>query len=300
MLTRLPKPKLRMASEKVSNDEGPSLHKHGIRLVFEIVSAVHFFTSKDKTSIIHIVDIHPMKDKEDERYLSQMFGVPFPASTLYYGGTNRMHHLRLNIDLAQVHLRHNYPKVNLAQPQDGWTWRPEDRSPAASTPQDSMQMMTAPSVRVVEASAESIFDPSGLPAEVKADLARQQMEHLGTKEKRLMSVKMWLHCLGIRQTVVGEALQEQLPCVQMMIQVTGQQAPKELQTAVPCGKGRWCNQCETSITMLGKCAHVPLMADILAGVLTACGKAWASGDTDMWKPGPGGERHECGPSCACA
>ena len=158
-------------------------------------------------------------------------------------------------------------------------------------------MTSAPGGKVVQACAESVFDASNIPAQVKAEIQMQQMTHLATGEKRLMSVKMWLHFLSLRNTCLSDIFPQTHPCLAMMLQVTGQAAPNGLPSAVPCGNGRWCNQCEQVLTLLGKCGHVPLMTDIMVVLLKVACEAWQLNNANLWLECSSYEAHSCGPAC---
>jgi len=106
-----------------------------------------------------------------------------------------------------------------------------------------------------------------------------------------------MHFLHLRGTPAEEALVEAHPCFQMILQVTGQRAPDHLPTAVACGTGRWCKSCETALSLLGKCALVPLLTDMLSALLAVSGDAWTAGSTEEWTACPLDEPHDCGLNC---
>jgi hypothetical protein len=158
-------------------------------------------------------------------------------------------------------------------------------------------MNSAPHNIVVKAAADSVFSGAKLSPHLQQELVMQTMTHLQTKERRLFSVRMWMHFLHLQNTYAEETLMEAFPCFQMILQVTGQKAPDKLPTAVACGTGRWCKNCETALSLLGKCALVPLLTDMLSALLAVCGDAWTTGSTDEWMTCPLDERHDCGPNC---
>ena len=297
LLTRLPKPKTTRDSNESIRGDVTGLHKDGARLVFQISQVVQYFASKSKDSIVHLADIHPMPHTPDEEQLNDMFGKSFSISHKYYGATSRRHHFRTNVRLQdrQHMFKHLYRKMDFSQPQDGWKWSP-DEAQGAATGQEVI-MTSAPGSKVAQACAEGVFDASCIPPPMKAEIQMQQMTHVATGEKRLMSVKMWLHFLGLSRTVAADVIQQTHPCHGMILQVTGQAAPSGLPSAVPCGKGRWCNQCEHVLTLLGKCGHVPLMTDIIAVLLKVALEGWQLNNADLWTECSSCEAHACGPSC---
>jgi len=137
-----------------------------------------------------------------------------------------------------------------------------------------------------------------LSPQLQQELHTQTMTHLQTKEQRLMSVRMWMHFLHLRGTPAEDALTEAYPCFRMMIQVAGQKVSEHVPTAFACGTGRWCQQCETALSLLGKCGLVPLMTDMWSALLAACGDAWCTGSTEEWSMSPSEEPHACGPNCS--
>ena len=298
LLTRLPKPKINASSAEVFNCQAPALHKAGSRLVHQIVQVLQFFQRKQKDCIIHLADIHPMQHAPDDEMLDQMFGRRFTASGAYYGATNRLHQYRTNIKLQECSaiFQHMYHKVDMKQPQDGWKWTPEP-SEAQHGSDGEAVMNSSPSGAVVQACSEAVFDASGVDSKMKSAIQVQQMTHQATQEKRLMSVKLWMHILGLRQTCIANIAREDFACFELILQVTGQQAPPGLSSAVPCGQGRWCNNCEQFLTLLGKCVHVPLHTDTLVVLLKSAIQAWQAGLSDVWEACPEHEAHDCGPSC---
>ena len=298
LLTRLPKPKTSASSAEVFVGQAPALHKAGSRLVHQIVQVVQFFQRKQRDSIIHLADIHPMQHAPDEEMLDQMFGRRFTVPGAYYGATNRLHQYRTNVKLHDCRgmFQHMYHKVDLQQPQDGWKWTP-DQSEAQQGSDGELVMNSSPSGAVAQACSEAVFDAGSVESKLKSAIQVQQMTHQATNEKRLMSVKLWLHILGLRQTCIPNIAREDFPCFELILQVTGQQAPTGLSSAVPCGQGRWCNNCEHFLTLLGKCVHVPLHTDTLVVLLKSASRAWKAGHLDFWEACPEHEPHDCGPSC---
>ena len=98
-------------------------------------------------------------------------------------------------------------------------------------------------------------------------------------------------------TCISDIAQEMYPCHDLILQVTGRKAPMGLGTAVPCGTGRWCHHCEKMLSLLGKCAHVPLLTDVLVVVLKSSCEASRNGNTEFWNAPPVLEHHDCGPAC---
>ena len=239
-----------------------------------------------------------MQHAPDDEILDQMFGRRFTAPGAFYGATNRLHQYRTNVKLQECSalFQHMYHKVDLKQPQDGWKWTPEP--PEAQQSSDGEPVMnSSPSGAVVQACSEAVFEANAVDSKMKSAIQVQQMTHEATQEKRLMSVKLWMRILGIRQTCIANIAREDFPCFELILQVTGQQAPPGLSSAVPCGQGRWCNNCEQFLTLLGKCVHVPLHTDTLVVLLKSASQAWQAGLSDFWEACPEHEPHDCGPSC---
>ena len=298
LLTRLPKPKISWSSAEVFVGQAPALHKAGSRLAFQIVRVLQFFQRQQKDSIVHLADIHPMQHAPDDVILDQMFGRRFTAPGAYYGASNRLHQYRTNVKLQEssANFQHMYHKVDMKQSQDGWKWTPEP-SEAQQGSDGEPVMNSSPSGAVVQACSEAVFEAASVDSKMKSAIQVQQMTHQATQEKRLMSVKLWMHILGLRQTCIANIAREDFPCFELILQCTGQQAPAGLSSAVPCGQGRWCNNCEQFLTLLGKCVHVPLHTDTLVVLLKIASQAWQAGLSDLWEACPEHEAHDCGPSC---
>jgi len=293
LLTRLPKPKPSAAGAPA--DEGAVFHRPGLRLMWAVLQTLQFYAARDKTRVLHLADIHPLKNQQDEIWLNDKFGPAFLAPLKHYRSTTRVHHMRTNLRMPPgSNVRHIYKPIELQQNLDGWKWTPTGVT-TGNGPE--LAMNSAPHHTVVKAAADSVFSGISLSPQMLQELHTQTMTHLQTNEQRLMSVKMWLHFLHLRGTPAEDAVLEAYPCFHMILQVTGQKAPDQLPTAVACGTGRWCQQCETALSLLGKCALVPLLTDILSALLAACGEAWSTGSTEEWSMCPLEEPHDCGSNC---
>ena len=297
LMTRLPSGK---SSTAAGAEVGQTqLHQKGIRLIWPILQVIQHLGAEDKSNILHLADIKAQTNKEDEAWLNKVFGEAFEAPLdfkhFYYNVTTRAHHLRTNYNLRGVGIKHLYNKVDLFQSVDGWQWTPCD-GPANCPP--PWVLPSAPSKALCKAATQALYDYSALPMRMKVDLKMQTMTHMATQEKRLMSVRMWLHMLSLKDTIVEKVLKEMHPCHGVMLQVNGNPPPAGQANAVGCGTGRWCKQCEESLRMLGKCSHVPLMTDILASLLMAAGESWGNQDVKNFRDIPNEPAHECGPSCA--
>ena len=293
LMSRLPRSK---PSQQAGVGHGhTSLHETGSRLVWALLQALQLLAAEDKSNVLHLADIPVFTNKEDETCINRLFGDAFQAPVDFYGGTSRPHHLRTNYALRGCSLKHLYNKVDLFQTVDGWRWTPCGMPLNAATA--GVVMTSAPSGAVCTAATEALYDDTGLSLDMKNALAVQTMTHMATQEKRLMSVQMWLYMLGLKDTVAEKVLKETHPCHGIMLAVNGLPPPAGMSTAPACGTGRWCKQCEVSLKMLGKCSHVPLMTDILVGLLTAAREAWSNQDVRTFKDVPQDEPHECGPSC---
>ena len=163
-----------------------------------------------------------------------------------------------------------------------------------------LSMTSAPHHTVVKAASESVFSGTILPQHLRQELHTQTMMHLQTKEQRLMSVRMWMHFLHLRGSPAEDALLETYPCFRMMIQATGQKALEQTFAAIAWGTGRWCQQCETALSLLGKCGLAPLITDMWSALLAVSGEAWSNGSTEQWSACSQQEPIVCGPNCPFA
>ena len=296
LLTRLPKPKLKFG--EVPAQGSTVLHKDGLRLIWSILASIQHLAAQDKSAVLHLCDISPVASTSDEAAMSSMFGTAFHGPVGHYGATNKLHYWRTNIKTNKFKIEHQYEKMPLDSPQDGWVWQPEQGTQAAADGRTTMT--SAPGADIVSAAANAVFDFNSLPVEYQQHLLTQRMEHVSSKEQRMLSVTHWLFLLGLRNTVLEQAVKEKFPCFGKMVKVTGMPCPQDLAAGVPCGTQRWCNHCEAALGLIGKCPHVPLMTDILVAMLQSCGEAWISGDKALWMPCPSQERHVCGSTCPLA
>ena len=293
LMSRLPRGKA--LTEGGVGHAHTQLHQTGIRLVWPILQVLQYLGAEDKSNVLHLADIPVQTNRDDEAWLDKVFGVAFQPPLDYYNGTARVHHLRTNYTLRGVAVKHLYNRVDVCQTVDGWQWTPRNVTGDAARP---AAMTSAPSFAVCKAASEALYDDAGLSAEMKDALATQTMTHVATQERRLMSVSMWMHMLSLKESIAEKVLKETHPCHGVMLQVNGNPPPAGMPDAPACGTGRWCKQCEESLRVLGKCPHVPLMTDILVGLLTAAGEAWANQDVRNFKDVATDPAHECGPSCA--
>ena len=218
LFTRLPKPK--QGSAGAPADEGAVLHKRGLRLVWPVLQTVQYFTASDKTRLVHLFDIHLLKNRKDETWLNDQFGPAFLAPLKHYRSTTRVHHMRTNLRMPPgSNVRHIYKPIDLQQSLDGWKWTPTG---VVKVDGAELAMNSAPHHTVVKAASESVFSGTMLPSQLQQELHTQTMTHLQTKEQRLMSVRMWMHFLHLRGTPAEDALTEAYPCFRMMVQVKGQ------------------------------------------------------------------------------
>jgi len=240
LFARLPKPQQGLSV--ASDDDRSLLHTSGLRLVWPLLQTLQVLTASDKTRSVHLLDIHPLKNRRDETWLNENFGPAFMAPLTHYRSTTRVHHMRTNLRMPPgANVRHTYTPIDLQQSLDGWKWTPTD---VVKTDGAQLSMSSAPHHTVVKAASESVFSGTTLPPLLQQELQTQTMTHTQAHEQRRMSVRMWMHFLHLRGTPAGDALLETYPCFRMMIQATGQKVPEHFPTAFACGTGRWCQHCE--------------------------------------------------------
>ena len=84
-------------------------------------------------------------------------------------------------------------------------------------------MTSAPSELICHGAAERLFDASSVTAEVQRGVDVQTAVDVMSLEERMLSVKLWLTFLGIKNTPIDKVLSDHLPCFQMMVQSTPHQ-----------------------------------------------------------------------------
>ena len=123
-------------------------------------------------------------------------------------------------------------------------------------------------------------------------------QHIQTGEKRYNNREWWMHQYGIMgQTPLPGFYKNRLPCHGNIYDITG--LPNKGSSGVPCGKSRYCENCEKVIQQLDKAYNFSVMVNAVTNVLTRSVGIWKRGGdpvvfarTDTWA-----RLHQCGPAC---
>ena len=125
------------------------------------------------------------------------------------------------------------------------------------------------------------------------------MTHVQTGEKRLVSRDWWLRWFGYNKTSLMTHINTQFPCHQRIFSVTGAAAVSGSASGEPCGKLRYCSNCERAFTILDGTFSLPIMVDATVALVVKARQLWVAGQDDVaWKRhGDVNRMHMCSESC---
>lgn len=181
------------------------------------------------------------------------------------------------------------------QPFDGWTMGAEPQIPGAAADAVVSYLNKALEIQV--------FEERPLQQEEQLVVESFSAIHEQTGEKRMCSRAWWLRWWGFSKTPLQRHLETLHPCSQTIYTVTGMPCPPTSVSAKPCGRNRYCCQCEKALGVLETVYALPTMVDSMVAVMTKALHLWrsASQDVEVWQREDGVNRcHECGPSCPLA
>ena len=123
-------------------------------------------------------------------------------------------------------------------------------------------------------------------------------QHTQSGEHRYLNREWWMQQYGILgQTPLPSFYKSRLPCHGETYAITG--LPGKGAAVVPCGKARYCENCERLILQLDQGYNFPMMANAVINILTKAVGFWKRGGdiaafarVDGWD-----RRHTCGPGC---
>jgi len=117
-----------------------------------------------------------------------------------------------------------------------------------------------------------------------------------------MSRDRFLTLYGYNGTPVEKLLEKELPCSENVISTTGDPSPSRSSKATfPCGKMRYCRQCEKVFALIGQSYPTYVVGDIVLALFTKIAPTWSGKipvETAMWaRKDHEGRKHVCGPTC---
>ena len=127
-------------------------------------------------------------------------------------------------------------------------------------------------------------------------------QHTTTQEKRYNNRDWWMQQYGFinAETPLPGFYKNRLPCHQNIYEATGLAGKGP--AAIPCGKRRYCENCEQVIQKLDQGYNFSVMVNAVTNVLTKAVGIWKRGGeplafarADTW-----GSMHECGTACVHA
>ena len=123
-------------------------------------------------------------------------------------------------------------------------------------------------------------------------------EHKDTGETRYLGRDWWLHQYGLLgPTPLPSYYKCKMPCYGQIIEVTGLAGKGN--SAQPCGRARYCENCEKVIQQLDQGYHFIVLVNGTTNIITRALGLWRRGsDGAEWtRPENWDRRHQCGISC---
>jgi hypothetical protein len=271
------------------------LHLKGSRGIWSLSSAISdLHPDVPHTSHIQLTDLGRKCQVEGEHVLEPFCGKAFIVNSRYYGVAQWIRNLRTN--LIKLDLTHYHGSLDPHLSFDGWVWLGNyDSSSNLLTSQFPTATITGGLPQWI---AESVFDKGALKPEQAAAILSFRMQHQQTQETRYLDRRFWCAWIGCGSTPLEKALNEVLPCVGLIMAVTGAAPPPNSNVGESCGVSRYCTTCESALTLLATSWHIPMMADVLVCVLRKALEQWVDCSSDEIFILPSRQSvHSCGPAC---
>lgn len=107
---------------------------------------------------------------------------------------------------------------------------------------------------------------------------------------------------GLRSSAAEEVIEKDLPCFENIVGTTGRRVASASKIVNPCGKSRYCLNCETLFKELDTTYPSYVMADVVLALLTKTVSTWTTKDTitgSDWARNETVDRnHACNELCA--
>jgi hypothetical protein len=155
---------------------------------------------------------------------------------------------------------------------------------------------------IARASEIGVFQERPLTLLEQNTISSFTMTHVQTGEKRLVSREWWLRWFGYNKTSLMNHVNTLFPCHVRIFSVTGQPAVSGPASGEPCGKLRYCSNCEKAFAVLDGTFSLPVMVDATVALVIKARQLWSSGQDDVpWVRHVDINRtHMCGDSCPYA
>ena len=156
--------------------------------------------------------------------------------------------------------------------------------------------------QVVDLLQKKVFDERPWTAEETQMMEAMMSQHTTTQEKRYNNRDWWMKQYGFfgTETPLPAFYKNRLPCHENIYEATGLAGKGP--AAIPCGKRRYCENCEQVIQKLDQGYNFSVMVNAVTNVLTKAVGIWKRGGeplafarADTW-----GSIHECGTACVHA
>ena len=155
---------------------------------------------------------------------------------------------------------------------------------------------------IARASEIGVFQERPLTLLEQTTISSFTMTHAQTGEKRLVTREWWLRWFGYNKTSLMNMLHTLYPCHVRIFSVTGAPAVSGPASGDPCGKLRYCSNCEKAFAVLDGTFSLPVMVDATVALVIKARQLWSSGQDDAsWVRHVDINRtHMCGASCPYA
>ena len=155
---------------------------------------------------------------------------------------------------------------------------------------------------IARASEIRVFQERPLTTVEQTLIYNFTMTHSQTGEQRLVAREWWLRWFGYNKTPVMNMLNSLFPCHVRIFSVTGAPVVGDA-GGDPCGKQRWCTNCEKAFGVLDGTYSLPVMVDAIVALIIKARQLWTAGNDE---PAPWARAieinrtHTCGASCPYA
>ena len=155
---------------------------------------------------------------------------------------------------------------------------------------------------IARASEIRVFQERPLTMVEQTTIYNFTMNHTQTGEHRLVAREWWLRWFGYNKTPVMNMLNSLFPCHVRIFSVTGAPVVGDAAGGDPCGRLRWCTNCEKAFAVLDGTFSLPVMVDATVAMMIKARQLWSSGqDEAPWVRHVDINRtHMCGASCPYA
>ena len=274
---------------QTGTDTSNGLHMSETRWIFEAGKVAHLLCGAVGQENVSTILFSPMRlNGETKNTLKTMFGVPMENVTQCLNTVSNTP-LIFTTPSGAVYqtVVEETPKM---LEHDGWKMLPKVYDWATKNHSLGSQ--------AVSLLHKKLFGERAWDAEETQLMEALLAKHVQSGEERYMSREWWMQQYGILgQTPLPSFFMSKLPCHGLIFAMTG--VAGKGQNAVPCGKVRYCENCEKIIHQLDQGYHFHVLTNAVINILTKAVSTWKRGGdpTAFARPDDWDRQHQCGLAC---